>query len=146
MTNPTQRLDARLSPHAPAVLSLLRVVFGLLFLCHATSHLFGWPLASQQAPVGTWPFFYAGVLELVTAILITIGLFTRVAAFIASGVMAFAFFTQHLPTGVIPMTNGGELAVMYCFVFFFLVFAGGGAFALDTRLNSGPRLASATRA
>lgn len=135
MTNPALRLDARLSPHSPAVLSLLRVVFGLLFLCHATSHLFGWPLASQQAPVGTWPFFYAGILELVTAILITVGLFTRIAAFLASGVMAFAFFTQHLPTGVIPMTNGGELAVLYCFAFFFLVFAGGGTFALDARLH-----------
>ena len=135
MTNPVPRLDARLGPHAPAVLSLCRVVFGLLFLCHATSHLFGWPLASQQAPVGTWPFFYAGILELVTAVLITVGLFTRIAAFLASGVMAFAFFTQHLPTCVIPMTNGGELAVLYCFAFFFLFFAGGGTFALDTRLH-----------
>ena len=139
MTNPMQRLDGRLNPHAPTVLSLLRVVFGLLFLCHATSHLFGWPLASQQAPVGAWPFFYAGVLELVTAILITVGLFTRIAAFIASGVMAFAFFTQHLPTGIIPMTDGGELAVLYCFTFFFLVFAGGGTFALDARLHSNTR-------
>jgi putative oxidoreductase len=139
MTSPARRLDERLTPHAPAVLSLLRVVFGLLFLCHATSHLFGWPLTSQQAPAGAWPFFYAGVLELVTAILITVGLFTRIAAFVASGVMAFAFFTQHLPTGVIPMTNGGELAVMYCFVFFFLIFAGGGTFALDARLHGEAR-------
>jgi len=146
MTSPTQRFDARLSPQAPNVLSLLRVVFGLLFLCHATSHLFGWPLASQQAPVGAWPFFYAGVLELVTAILITLGLFTRIAAFIASGVMAFAFFTQHLPTGVIPMTNGGELAVLYCFAFFFLVFAGGGTFALDARLHGEARQARRTTA
>lgn len=129
----TQKLDARLSPQAPAVLSLFRVIFGLLFLFHATSHLFGWPLATAQAPVGTWPFFYAGILELITAILITIGLFTRIAAFIASGVMAFAFFTQHLPTGVIPTTNGGELAVLYCFAFFLLVFTGGGAYALDSR-------------
>jgi putative oxidoreductase len=77
MTNPTKSLAARLSPHAPAVLSVFRVVFGLLFLCHATSHLFGWPLASQQAPVAVWPFFYAGILELIAAILITVGLFTR---------------------------------------------------------------------
>jgi putative oxidoreductase len=144
MPNPTQRLDARLSPQAPNVLSLFRVVFGLLFLCHATSHLFGWPLASQQAPVGAWPYFYAGALELVTAILITIGLFTRIAAFIASGVMAFAFFTQHLPTGVIPMTNGGELAVLYCFAFFFLIFAGGGTFALDARVRGEARQAPGT--
>jgi putative oxidoreductase len=129
----TTNLDARLNPHAPAVLSLFRVVFGLLFLCHATSHLFGWPVASQQAPVGTWPFFYAGILELVTSVLIIAGLFTRIAAFVASGVMAFAFFTQHLPGGIIPMSNGGELAVLYCFGFFLLVFTGGGAFAVDSR-------------
>jgi putative oxidoreductase len=135
MTSPTDNLEARLSPHAPAVLSVFRVVFGLLFLCHATSHLFGWPVPGQQAPAGVWPFFYAGVLELVTSLLIIFGLFTRIAAFIASGVMAFAFFTQHLPTGVIPMTNGGELAVLYCFAFFLLVFAGGGSLAIDTRLH-----------
>jgi putative oxidoreductase len=146
VTSPTQRLDGRLSPLAPKALSLLRVIFGLLFLCHATSHLFGWPLASQQAPVGAWPYFYAGVLELVTAILITVGLFTRIAAFIASGVMAFAFFSQHLPTGVIPMTNGGELAVLYCFAFFFLVFAGGGSFALDACLHGAARQARRTPA
>ncbi|MBJ7341471.1 DoxX family protein [Mycolicibacterium sp.] len=133
----TTKLDARLTPQAPAVLSLFRVVFGLLFLCHATSHLFGWPLAAQQAPVGTWPFWYAGVLELVTAILITVGLFTRIAAFVASGVMAFAFFTQHLPTGIIPMTNGGELAVLYCFAFFLLIFTGGGVYAIDSRRRNG---------
>jgi putative oxidoreductase len=132
MTNRTQNLDARLSPNAPAVLSLFRVIFGLLFLCHAAGHLFGWP-AGPAAGVGQWPFFYAGVIELVAGVLITLGLFTRIAAFFASGTMAFAFFTQHLPTGVIPMTNGGELAVLYCFAFFLLVFTGGGAFALDAR-------------
>jgi len=126
-------LDARLSPHAPVVLSLFRVVFALLFLCHATSHLFGWPVAAQQAPVGVWPFWYAGILELVTGLLIALGLFTRIAAFIASGVMAFAYFTQHLPKGPIPMLDGGEAAVLYCFAFFLLVFTGGGAIALDAR-------------
>jgi putative oxidoreductase len=133
-----RNLDTRLNPHAPTVLSLFRVVFGVLFLCHATAHLFGWPVPGQQAPVGVWPFFYAGILELVTSLLIIVGLFTRPAAFIASGVMAFAFFTQHLPTGVIPMTNGGELAVLYCFAFFLLVFTGGGSFAVDARLHRTP--------
>lgn len=140
MTN----LDARLNPQAPAVLSLFRVVVGLLFLCHAASHLFGWPLAAQQAPVGTWPFWFAGVLELVTSVLIVIGLFTRIAAFVASGVMAFAFFTQHLPGGIIPMTNGGELAVLYCFAFLLLVFTGGGAYALDARRRTGSVAATRT--
>lgn len=132
MTTTNRHLDARLSSYAPAVLSLFRVVFGLLFLCHAASHLFGWPTGTAAA-VGQWPVFYAGVLELVTGVLITLGLFTRIAAFIASGVMAFAYFTAHLPTGFIPLTNGGEQAVLYCFAFFLLIFTGAGAFALDAR-------------
>ncbi|MBI3212478.1 MAG: DoxX family protein [Mycobacterium sp.] len=130
----TQQLDARLNPYAPAVLSLFRVVFGLLFLCHGLSHLFGWPAAAgPAAPVGLWPFWWAGILELVTAVLITIGLFTRIAAFVASGVMAFAYFTQHITVDFLPIVNKGEPAVLYCFAFFLLVFTGGGAYALDAR-------------
>lgn len=133
----TQQLDARLNPHAPAVLSLFRVVFGLLFLNHAASHLFGWPAAAgPAAPVGLWPYWWAGLLELVAGVLITIGLFTRIAAFVASGIMAFAFFTQHLPKGILPIINGGELAVLYCFAFFLLVFTGGGLYAVDSRRRS----------
>lgn len=138
-------LDARLSPHAPAVLSIFRVVFALLFLCHATSHLFGWPIAEQQAPVGVWPFWFAGVIELITGVLIGLGLFTRIAAFIATGTMAFAYFSQHLPKDFVPLANGGEAAVLYCFAFFLLVFTGGGAWALDARRRSGTASATRTR-
>jgi putative oxidoreductase len=139
----TQQLDARLNPHAPAVLSLFRVVFGLLFLNHAVSHLFGWPaVAGPPAPVGLWPYWWAGVLELVTSVLITIGLFTRIAAFIASGIMAFAYFTQHLPAGFPPILSG-ELAVMNCFAFLLLVFTGGGLYALDSRRRA--RVVTTTR-
>ena len=128
MTN----LDARLNPYAPAVLSLFRVIIGLVLLTHATSHLFGWP-APMQAPVGSWPIWWAGLLEIVTGVLITIGLFTRIAAFVASGVMAFAYFMQHMPTSFWPLINKGEAALLLCFAFFLLVFTGGGAFALDAR-------------
>jgi putative oxidoreductase len=127
-------LDARLNPRAPAVLSLFRVVFGLLLLCHATQKLIGWPVGSQVA-TGTWPLWYAGVVELVCGVLITLGLFTRIAAFVASGEMAFAFFTQHFPKGFWPIENGGELAVMNCFAFLLLVFTGGGLYALDSRMG-----------
>jgi putative oxidoreductase len=140
MTNLTQNLDTRLNPHAPTVLSLFRAIFGLLFLCHASAHLFGWP-SGPAAALGQWPYFYGGVIELITGVLITVGLFTRIAAFFAAGTVAFAFFTQHLPTGVIPMTNGGELAVLYCFAFFLLVFTGGGAIALDARAHRTSRVA-----
>lgn len=128
----TTALDARLSPHAPTVLSLFRVIVGVLFLCHASAHLFGWPTGPAAAP-GQWPYFYAGVIELVTGALITLGLFTRIAAFVASGTMAFAFFTQHAPKSIVPMLNNGEPAVLYCFAFLLLVFTGGGAIALDAR-------------
>jgi putative oxidoreductase len=109
---------------------LFRVILGLLFLCHASSHLFGWP-NGPAADVGSWPGFYAGVLELVTGVLITAGLFTRAAAFVASGTMAFAYFMAHAPKAFLPILNGGESAVLYCFAFFLLVFTGGGAYALD---------------
>lgn len=132
-TTVTGGLDSRLSAGAPAVLSLFRIVVGLLFLCHASAHLFGWP-SGPAAAVGQWPYFYAGCIELVVGILITLGLFTRIAAFIASGTMAFAYFSQHVPSGgILPMNNGGEPAVLYCFIFFLLVFTGGGAFALENR-------------
>jgi putative oxidoreductase len=81
--------------------------------------------------MGAWPFWWAGLIEIVAGLLLLTGLATRAAAFVASGEMAFAYFTQHLPNGFWPIANGGELAVLYCFGFFLLVFTGGGAFALD---------------
>jgi putative oxidoreductase len=143
----TQQLDARLNPHAPAVLSLFRVVFGLLFLNHAVSHLFGWPASmGPAAPVGFWPYWWAGLLEIVTGVLITIGLFTRIAAFLASGIMAFAYFTQHLPNAFPPMVQGGgEPAVLYCFAFLLLIFTGGGLYAADSRRRSRVVTTGATR-
>lgn len=143
MPNSIENLDTRLNQYAPTVLSVFRVIFGLLLLCHASAHLFGWP-TGPAASVGLWPYFYAGVIELIAGVLITLGLFTRIAAFFASGNMAFAYFTQHLPTGAIPMTNGGELAVLYCFAFFLLVFTGGGAIALDARSRRTSRFAQQT--
>jgi putative oxidoreductase len=131
----TQRLETRLNPRAPIVLSLFRIFFGLLFLCHGTSLLFG-RSADTVAAAGSLVWL-SGLIELITGILITLGLFTRPAAFIASGEMAVAYFTQHLLHGFWPISNGGELAVMYCWAFFLLVFTGPGAYALETRF--GPR-------
>jgi DoxX len=85
----TQRLETRLNPHAPIVLSLFRIFFGLLFLCHGTSLLFGWPAATVAATGSL--VWLSGLIELITGILITLGLFTRPAAFIASGEMAVAY-------------------------------------------------------
>ncbi|EUA31059.1 doxX family protein [Mycobacterium xenopi 3993] len=90
-------------------------------------------------PVGEWPFYYAGWIETVTAGLIIVGLLTRLAAFVACGEMAYAYFSQHFPHGFWPIVNQGELAVLYCFGFLLLVFVGAGAYALDTRRRTGRR-------
>ena len=136
----TTNLDARLTTISPAVISLFRIVFGLLYTIHGAQKLFAWPvgmpddagnLVGSAVPVGTWPYWYGGLIEFVLGLLILTGLFTRIAAFFASGEMAFAYFTQHQPKGLLPVQNGGELAVLYCFGFFLLVFIGGGADALD---------------
>jgi putative oxidoreductase len=128
-----RNLEARLNSNWPTALAVFRVVFGLLFLCHGLSAVIGWPAADHAAAVGQWPDYYAGWIELVTGVLITAGLFTREAAFVASGEMAFAYLTVHLPRDFFPINNGGEVAVMYCFAFLLLIFAGGGGYAADAR-------------
>ncbi len=128
-----QNLEARLNSYTPIALSLFRIVFGLLFLSHGLSAVIGWPAAGHVAPVGQWPDFYAGWIELITGALIAVGLFTRPAAFLASGEMAFAYFTAHFPQGFWPINNHGEESVMFCFAFLLLVFTGGGRHALEGR-------------
>ncbi|MDT5235000.1 MAG: putative oxidoreductase [Mycobacterium sp.] len=132
-------LDARLARYHSPVLSAFRIIFGLLFTLHGSMKLFGWPLGAS-IPVGTWPAWWAGLIEFVAGLLITIGLFTRIAAFIASGEMAFAYFYQSWPplkggpsASFWPIANGGELAVMFCFAFLLLATTGAGALSADAR-------------
>jgi putative oxidoreductase len=138
----TTHLESRLSTYSPAVLSLFRAVFGLLFAVHGAQKLFAWPvgtstptgeLTGPAVPIGTWPYWWAGLIELVTGLLILIGLFTRIAAFIAAGHMAVTYFWQHQPKALWPIESGGELPVLYCFGFLLLVAMGGGAYAVDAR-------------
>lgn len=123
----------------PHLLGILRIVVGYLFVLHGTTKLFHIPYIEMFAnvPVGSI-FWVAGVIELVTGILIILGLFTRLAAFIASGEMAFAYFMGHVAsapsTALMPILNGGELAVTWCFLFLYMVAVGGGAFAIDNVL------------
>jgi putative oxidoreductase len=141
----TTNLDARLASYHSPVLSIFRIVFGLLYMLHGSMKLFGWPLGAK-VPVGTWPFWWAGLVEFVLGLLIVVGLFTRIAAFIASGEMALAYFYQHWPPlkGGSPSSfwpfdaqqlggNGGELAIMFCFAFLLLATTGAGAWSADTR-------------
>jgi putative oxidoreductase len=119
--------------YRPYALSLLRIVVGLLFLEHGLSKVIGFP------PHGHMPVFpetewFAGRIELIGGGLVALGLFTRLAAFIVSGEMAFAYFISHAPRSFFPLLNGGEAAILFCFVFLYLVFAGGGPLSLDALL------------
>ncbi len=120
------------------MLGIFRIMSGLLFLAHGTQKFLSFP-AGDAAGSG-WMFAhpgaYAGVIELVTGLLIALGLFTRPAAFLASGTMAFAYFMAHAPQNFWPVNNGGDSAILYCFAFLYFVFAGPGSFSLDTRLRS----------
>mgnify|MGYP003612210394 CR=1 FL=1 len=132
----TQRLDARLDTYSSPVLGIFRIVIGLLFTLHGTSKLFNWPATENPvAEFGKWPYWYAAVIELVIGLLVLLGLFTRLAALLGSGEMAFAYFTEHQPQGLLPLQNGGELAVLYCFSLLLIAFAGAGAFALHKHRN-----------
>ncbi|HEX5539215.1 MAG TPA: DoxX family protein, partial [Methylophilaceae bacterium] len=109
-----------------------RIIIGFLFVQHGTAKLLGFPHVAMFD--GLQPFSLigvAGILELVGGILILIGLLTRPVAFVLSGEMAFAYFIAHAPAGPLPILNAGELAVVYCFVFLYLAFAGAGAFSID---------------
>lgn len=122
---------ARLDRHRPTALGIFRIVIGFLFTLHGTAKLLGWPASKSGAvPFGTWPYWWAGLIELAVGLLVMVGLFTRIAAFLGSGTMAFAYFTAHQPDGVLPIQNGGEPAVLFCFAFLLLVFTGSGTAAV----------------
>jgi putative oxidoreductase len=114
----------------PYVLSLLRIMSALLLLQHGLSKFFAFPMA-MKAPALFSLYWFAGAIELVFGTLLLIGLFSRCAAFILSGHLAFAYFMGHAPKGFFPLTNGGEAAVLFCFVFLTLAFAGGGPISVD---------------
>ena len=131
MTDTTQL--TRFSPHA---LASLRIMAGLLFLAHGTVKLFGFPEVEGMGRVELLSLSGAGgVIELVAGALIALGLFTRAAAFIASGEMAVAYFLFHAPQSFYPIVNGGDAAILYCFLFLYLFFAGPGSFSLDAALR-----------
>ncbi len=121
-----------LSRHQPWALAALRIVTALLFMEHGTQKLFDFP-ASGHAGHLSGLFLVAAILELLGGLLVLLGLFTRPVAFILSGEMAVAYFMAHFPRSFFPIQNGGEAAVMFCFVFLFLVFAGAGALSMDSR-------------
>jgi putative oxidoreductase len=116
---------------APRVRSILRIMAGLLLLQHGTTKILGFPATEMSGiSVSTMPGM-AGVIELVGGILLVVGLFTRPAAFIVSGMTAVAYWMVHGPQSFFPLINGGELAALYCFVFLYLACAGAGPWSID---------------
>ncbi|RSS70752.1 DoxX family protein [Streptomyces sp. WAC06614] len=132
-------MSDRLSAAQPYVLGLFRIVVGLLFACHGAASLFGvlgGAHGGGTVPVGSWPGWYAALIQLVAGGMVLLGVGTRGAAFLASGSMAYAYFVVHQEKALWPIQNGGESSAIYCWALFLLVFTGPGAFALQNVFGS----------
>ena len=126
-------MDASLSAWSPQALGLLRIMTALLTIEHGTQKYFAFPPSEYlpEAPTLFSLMGVAGLIELVGGVLMLIGLFTRPAAFLLSGFMAAAYFLGHAPQGSFPASNGGDAAILFCFIYLYLVFAGPGAWSVD---------------
>jgi len=124
------RIDSVTARLAPTVLSLVRIAAALIFIEHGTSALFGFP-SPMKTPALLSMYWWAGAIELVAGALLVVGLFSRAAAFIASGEMAFAYFLSHAPNSLYPILNRGDAAILYCFIFLYIAVAGPGPLSID---------------
>ena len=122
-------MERALAAFAPYAYAILRIVAGLLFVCHGGQKIFGW-FGGQPVPLASL-FGVAGIIEIVLGALITIGLLTRYAAFVASGEMAVAYFMAHFPKSFWPLENEGEPAVLFCFIFLYVATQGSGIWSVD---------------
>ena len=129
-----------LSRWQPQLLAILRIVTALLFSAHGTVKLFGFPVPFQMPGELPPMILAAAIIELVAGLLILLGLFTRPAAFLASGEMAVAYWIGHATQGPWPVANGGDAAILYCFIFLYIAAAGPGAWSVDgARRTDRPR-------
>ncbi|MBP7003202.1 DoxX family protein [Amaricoccus sp.] len=119
-----------LNAWAPRMLSVLRIMAALLFMAHGTQKLLGFPASDFSPAMFSLPWI-AGVLELFGGAALVVGFMTRPVAFVLSGLMAAAYFMAHAPQSFFPTLNGGDAAILFCFVFLYLVFAGPGPWSMD---------------
>jgi putative oxidoreductase len=120
----------RFTALAPKILGATRIIAGILFVCHSAQILFG-AFGGLPPGVPAAIIWTSGPIELVGGVLLTIGLFARITAFLCSGLMAAAYFMAHAPKGFWPVLNGGELAILYCWIFLYIAAQGPGAWAID---------------
>lgn len=123
-------MEKALAPFAPYAYAIMRIIVGLLFACHGAQKLFGWFGGGKPVPLGSL-FGMAGMIEIVLGIFIAIGFLTGLAAFIASGEMAVAYFMSHYPKSFWPIENQGEPAVLFCFIFLYMATQGSGIWSID---------------
>src|ERR1043165_3775562 len=131
-------INRRLEPYADIALSVLRIVAAFLFIAHGTQKLFAKPPAPYQMPPLKLmsQFGRAGIRETFGGLAMLLGLFTRPVAFLLSGEMAVAYFQVHFPRGFLPIVNGGDNAVLFCFLFLYFVFAGAGPWSVDHLISN----------
>jgi putative oxidoreductase len=131
-------MDRFLGKYAPYIYALLRIMAGLMFALHGSQKLFGTPGGTPAMPLGSL-MGLAGVIELVGGLMIALGLRASYAAFLASGMMAVAYFKAHAPGGFFPTINKGELAVLYCFLFLYIAAQGSGVLSVDALTGRGKK-------
>ncbi len=130
-------MERFLGRYEPYIYAILRFVMGFLLMWHGMQKLFGFPPTGKPPMPLDALMTVGGVIELVGGLMIMFGLLASVAAFIASGMMAVAYFMAHQPGGALPIQNGGETAVLYCFVFLYVASRGSGLLSIDSLLNPG---------
>jgi putative oxidoreductase len=131
-------MAAFMKPFEAQTYAVLRIVAGLMFLCHGTQKLFGWPIGTPPGvEIPAFVTYVAGPIEFVTGVLIALGLFTRWAAFLASGQMAAAYWMAHGTKAFFPIANQGEMAALYCFLFLFIAARGAGIWSVDGSRGEG---------
>ncbi|MEO6050068.1 MAG: DoxX family protein [Pyrinomonadaceae bacterium] len=124
-------MDGFLGRYSTYIYAIFRIVFGSMFMLHGAQKLFGWPPSKQPMEVAGL-LMVAAIIEMVGGFLIMIGFFSSIAAFLASGLMAVAYFMAHQPGGPLPIMNGGEVAVLYCFAFLYIASRGSGVWSVDS--------------
>ena len=130
-------MEGLLGRYSTYVYAVIRIVFGFLIMMHGTQKMFGWPPSGKPAAPLVGLALAAAIIELVGGLLVMVGLFSGYAAFILSGTMAVAYFMVHQPGGALPIMNGGELAVAYCFAFLYISTRGSGTWSIDSIFRRG---------